>query len=82
MATRSVRVRQHADGHLELLEPVRLPAKHEFPVMIDEALLSATPAQGDGLTASFGAWAGLLDCEEFERDVYTRRHRTREATQL
>ena len=29
-----------------------------------------------------GAWADQLDCEQFERDVYARRHRLRKPARL
>lgn len=36
MSARAIRARRHLDGHIELLEPVRLPESPVFEVIVNE----------------------------------------------
>ncbi|MBI4518174.1 MAG: hypothetical protein HY699_20415 [Deltaproteobacteria bacterium] len=44
-----------------------------------EVTVTSAPAadHADVIRATSGAWADLLDCDEFERAVYERRHHQR-----
>ncbi len=74
--TRTVRART-TRGLLAPMEPLDLPEGSEVELTV------TTPAGKEGAVAAIratsGAWADLLDCEEFERSIYARRrpHRNR-----
>jgi hypothetical protein len=54
--------------------------KEERPRGVEEAVHHTQSPKA--IAASAGGWAGLLDCESFEREVQERRHRLRPATDL
>jgi predicted DNA-binding antitoxin AbrB/MazE fold protein len=69
----TVKGRYH-QGKIEPLEPLELEEG-------DEVVITVTRPKTSGVepgetTPTFGAWKDLLDCEQFEKDVYeSRRHR-------
>ena len=68
--TKTIKARYH-DGKLEPLEPLELEEGEEVTVTVSGAEPAATAV--DPLAATAGAWKDLLDCEEFEKDVYESR---------
>ena len=58
-------------GTIELFEPLELPDGSEIVVSVTTPESARAPT--DPTAATAGAWAELLDCEAFERDVYGRR---------
>ncbi len=95
ITTRTIRGRV-THGNLALFEPLDLPDGSEVDVTVatvpSEDDVAATPAPVDGwkgkshaealIRSTSGAWADLLDCEEFERAVYERRRQHRVPVQL
>jgi predicted DNA-binding antitoxin AbrB/MazE fold protein len=77
---KTVRGRYHA-GKIEPLEPLELEEGAEVDITVT---YDAPPTEsGESTTATFGAWKDLLDCEEFEKDVYeSRLIQTRPEVQL
>lgn len=67
-------------GQLAPAEPLPLEEGEQVRVRV-ETLPDARTAR-ERFLASAGAWADQLDCDEFERAVYERRHRPRPATRL
>jgi predicted DNA-binding antitoxin AbrB/MazE fold protein len=65
----------YAAGSLALAEP--LPLRDGETVEVTVTSAPATDRPEDVIRATSGAWADLLDCEEFERAVYERRHHQR-----
>ena len=76
---RTIRARVRG-GMLTPLEPLNLPDGSEVDVTVETELSKAAGAEV--IRATSGAWADLLDCEEFERPVYTRRHHHRAPVRL
>jgi predicted DNA-binding antitoxin AbrB/MazE fold protein len=68
--TATVRARYRA-GKLELLEPLEMEEGAEVTVTVNGP--EPSPAAIDPITASAGGWKDLLDCEQFEKDVYESR---------
>ena len=68
--TKTVRAR-YREGKLELLEPLEIGEGTEVTVIVNGP--EPLPAATDPITASAGAWKDLLDCEQFEKDVYDSR---------
>ena len=95
IATRTVRGRV-TRGTLALLEPIDLPEGVEVDVTVatvpsaedvDASRAAAGGWKGKSnaeelIRSTSGAWAELLDCEEFERAVYERRRQHRTPVQL
>ena len=54
-------------GRIEPLEPLPFleGAEVEVTAPVEESETAADPTQ-----STAGAWEGLLDCDQFERDVY------------
>ena len=68
--TKTIRAR-YREGKLELLEPLEMEEGAEVTVTVNRP--EPSPAAIDPLTATAGAWKDLLDCEQFEKDVYDNR---------
>src|SRR5207244_3323143 len=68
--TKTIRAR-YREGKLEPLEPLGLEEGAEVMLTVDHP--EPPPAVIDPITASAGAWKDLLDCEQFEKDVYESR---------
>lgn len=68
--TRTIKARYHA-GKLEPMEPLELEEGKEVTITV--TAVEPSPTAGDPITASAGAWKNLLDCEQFEKDVYESR---------
>ena len=93
--TRTIRARV-THGNLALLEPLNLPDGSEVDITVatvtranDTAVSRAATGGSETTTtaeeiirSTSGAWADLLDCEEFERAVYDRRRHHRSPVQL
>lgn len=77
--TRTVRARV-THGMLAPVEPLDLPDGSEVEV----TLTTTASKEGavDAIRVTSGAWADLLDCEEFERSIYARRHHHRAPVSL
>jgi predicted DNA-binding antitoxin AbrB/MazE fold protein len=68
--TKTIKARYH-EGRFEPLEPLELEEGSEVLITVTEP---ETPAHAiDPIAATSGAWKDLLDCEQFERDVYESR---------
>ena len=72
--TRKVRARV-THGMLAPVEPLNLPDGSEVEVTVTTT--AGKEGVLDAIRATSGAWADLLDCEEFERSIYARRHQHR-----
>lgn len=59
---------RYAHGVLEPLEPLELEEGKELVVTIEEP-----PSAEDRFEQAAGSWAGLIDAEEFLRDIYLAR---------
>lgn len=59
---------RYAHGVLEPLEPLELEEGKELVVTIEEP-----PSVEDRFEQAAGSWAGLIDEEEFLRDIYLAR---------
>jgi predicted DNA-binding antitoxin AbrB/MazE fold protein len=71
---KTIKARYQA-GKLEPLEPLDLEEGKEVVITVSEL---ATPSGVDAFAATSGAWKDLLDCEQFEKDIYeSRRLHTR-----
>jgi len=93
ITTRTIRARV-THGNLALFEPLDLPDGSEVDVTVaavlsDEDVAASRTAAGgwkgtaeELIRSTSGAWADLLDCEEFERAVYERRRHHRAPVQL
>jgi predicted DNA-binding antitoxin AbrB/MazE fold protein len=68
--TTTVRAR-YREGKLELLEPLEMEEGTEVTVTVNGP--EPSPAATDPISAGAGAWKDLLDCEQFEKDVYDSR---------
>ena len=68
--TTTVRAR-YREGKLELWEPLEIEEGAEVTVTVNGP--EPSPVATDPITASAGAWKDLLDCEQFEQDVYESR---------
>jgi predicted DNA-binding antitoxin AbrB/MazE fold protein len=68
--TRTIRAR-YRDGRFEPLEPFEFDEGKEVVLTVTD--LPEAEAVADPLDASAGAWKDLLDCEQFEKDVYASR---------
>jgi hypothetical protein len=68
--TKTIRGTYHA-GRIELLEPLELPDGSEL--MVSVTTDEPASAKVDATSGSAGAWARLLDCEAFEKEVYENR---------
>ena len=83
--TRTVRARV-AHGNLALHEPLDLPDGSEVDVTVapvpSAADVVGSRSAEELIRSTSGAWADLLDCKEFERAVYERRHQHRAPAQL
>ena len=77
--TRTFRARV-TRGMLAPIEPLDLPDGSEVDVTVETGPSEAAGAEA--IRATSGAWADLLDCEEFERAVYDRRHHHRAPVRL
>ena len=77
--TRTVRARV-THGMLAPAEPLDLPDGSEVELTVTTTEDKASVV--DAIRATSGAWADLLDCEEFERSIYTRRHQHRAPVSL
>ena len=69
--TRTVRARI-THGMLAPNEPLDLPEGSEVELTVTTT--AGKEGTVDAIRATSGAWADLLDCEEFERSIYARRH--------
>ena len=70
---------RYRNGLIEPLENIDLADGTEITIMISELVNSSE----DGLSRSFGGWRGLIDAEEFLRNVYAdRRISTRQEVKL
>ncbi len=49
---------------------------------LEVRVVGGAETPSNGIEASAGGWADIVDCEAFERDVYERRHRPRSAAGL
>jgi len=58
------------NGLIQPLEPIDLAEDMEVVVTVSEGLY---PATSNGTLASAGAWKDLLDCEQFEEQIYRNR---------
>lgn len=58
-------------GRIEPLESLQLEEGAELMVMITR--VETEGAQDEATTSTAGAWQDLLDCKQFERDVYADR---------
>ena len=67
-------------GMLAPAEPLDLPDGSEVEVTVTTA--ENKPSVTNAIRATSGAWADLLDCDEFERSIYTRRHQHRPPVSL
>ena len=67
---RTIKARYH-QGRIEPLEPLELEDGVEVVITVADPALSTTSEEAT--TATFGAWKDLLDCEQFEKDVYESR---------
>jgi predicted DNA-binding antitoxin AbrB/MazE fold protein len=66
----TVKARYH-QGKIEPLEPLELEDGDEVVITVTRP---ETPRVVEGeTTPTFGAWKDLLDCEQFEKDVYESR---------
>jgi len=90
--TRTIRARV-TRGNLAPLEPLDLPEGSEVDVTVATVPTAPDLAAAAGgskdktnaeelIRSTSGAWAGLLDCEEFECAVYERRRHHRAPVQL
>lgn len=62
---------RYSRGVLKPLEPLELEEDTELTVMLPAGEAAFTP---DGATtATAGAWASLVNCESFERNLYAKR---------
>jgi predicted DNA-binding antitoxin AbrB/MazE fold protein len=62
-------------GKLEPLEPLDLEEGKEVVITLADP---EAPGAVDAFAATSGAWKDLLDCEQFEQDIYeSRRLQTR-----
>ena len=68
--TKTIRAR-YREGKLEPLEPLEMEEGAEVTVTVDRP--EPSPAATNPITATAGAWKDLLDCEQFEKDVYDSR---------
>jgi len=68
--TKTIRAR-YREGKLEPLEPLEMEEGAEVTVTVDH--LEPSSAAIDPIGATAGAWKDLLDCEQFEKDVYESR---------
>jgi predicted DNA-binding antitoxin AbrB/MazE fold protein len=68
--SKTIKARFH-EGRFEPLEPLDLEEGSEVLITVAEPE-AAAPAF-DPIAATSGAWKDLLDCEQFERDVYESR---------
>ena len=59
----------YRNGLIEPLEEIELPDGAEITITVSED----SCASEDGLDRSFGGWKGLIDAEEFLRNVYADR---------
>lgn len=59
---------RYAHGVLEPLEPLELEEGKELVVTIEEP-----PSGEERFEQAAGSWAGLIDAEEFLRDIYLAR---------
>ena len=73
-------VATYSKGNLRPRQPLRLKEGQRVRVTIVSE--PSEDKAGEIIRATSGAWADQLDCDEFERDVYTRRHRVRKATRI
>ncbi|MCL6533310.1 MAG: antitoxin family protein [Armatimonadetes bacterium] len=62
---------KYRSGVLEPLEPLSLEEGTELTVVIPDAGEGSESA--DTIASTAGAWADLLDCEQFEQEVYAHR---------
>jgi predicted DNA-binding antitoxin AbrB/MazE fold protein len=58
-------------GKLEPIEPLELEEGKEVVITVTEPATPGGPV--DPIAATSGAWKDLLDCEQFEKDVYESR---------
>jgi len=70
MIEQTVKARYH-QGKIEPLEPLELEEGDELVVTVTRQ--ESHGADQEGTTPTFGAWKDLLDCEQFEKDVYESR---------
>jgi predicted DNA-binding antitoxin AbrB/MazE fold protein len=68
--SKTIKARYH-EGRFEPLEPLDLEEGSE--VLITVAGPEAAAPAIDPIAATSGAWKDLLDCDQFERDVYESR---------
>ena len=59
----------YRNGLIEPLEEIELPDGAEITITVSED----KRASEDGLDRSFGGWKGLIDAEEFLRNIYADR---------
>ena len=70
---------RYRNGLIEPLEAIDLAEGAEIIITVSEA----EDISEDGLSKSFGGWKGLIDAEEFLRNIYAdRRISTRERVKL
>ena len=75
---KTIRAR-YRNGLIEPLEEVELAEGAEISITFSEG----ENISQDGLTKSFGGWKGLIDTEEFLRNIYADRQiSTRERVKL
>ncbi|MFC1715222.1 antitoxin family protein [Candidatus Poribacteria bacterium] len=75
---KTIRAR-YRDGLIEPLESIDLADGAEITITVSEL----ADISEDGLSKSFGGWRGLIDAEEFLRNVYAdRRVSTRQRVKL
>jgi hypothetical protein len=67
---RTIRARYH-QGRIEPLEPLELADGVEVIITVPDS--KPTPAHEDPTTETAGAWKDLLECPEFEKEVYQTR---------
>ena len=66
--SKTIRAR-YRDGLIEPLESIDLDDGTEITITVSELADSSE----DGLSKSFGGWSGLIDAEEFLKNIYTDR---------
>jgi len=65
-----VKVR-YRHGVLEPFEPLALEENTELTIVIPDSETASENA--DATAATAGSWSNLLDCEQFEKDIYSQR---------
>jgi len=72
MCVKTIKARYH-NGVIEPLEQVHLPDDSDLVITIVDARGTTAPADEAPFSSLAGAWVGLVDCDQFLRDVYASR---------